>query len=451
MATKKKNNTTRNVLLGIGGFILLIVVLKLTGVIGGEKKTEIETESVQKRTIISKISESGTIEADIEVPVAPDVSGEIVELPVKEGDYVKAGQLLMVIRPDNYKAALEQTTASLNSAKSDYEQSKANRGQSRSNFIQDSINYVRYKLLYEQKVVSKTEFETFELKYKISRSQAEAAEQTINSAYYRIKSSEASVKQARENLSRTSIYASMNGTITKLSAELGQRVVGTGQMAGTEIMKVSDLRQMEVSVPINENDIVNLQVGDSANVEVDAFPDKIFHGHVKEIAYAPNVQGQGSTDQITTFKVKVLIDRKSYENDPVIMKGIDTYQSPFRPGMTSQVEIFTETKENVISVPMQSVTIDINKTDKEKAENEVVDRSTAKEIVYIYDKGKVKKVNVKTGLSDDQFIEITEGLAEGQIIVSGPYRVITKELKDGMEVSVKEKKKTKPDKKDSAE
>jgi len=158
MATKKKNNTTRNVLLGIGGFILLIVVLKLTGVIGGEKKTEIETESVQKRTIISKISESGTIEADIEVPVAPDVSGEIVELPVKEGDYVKAGQLLMVIRPDNYKAALEQTTASLNSAKSDYEQSKANRGQSRSNFIQDSINYVRYKLLYEQKVVSKTEF-----------------------------------------------------------------------------------------------------------------------------------------------------------------------------------------------------------------------------------------------------------------------------------------------------
>lgn len=429
MASKKKSYLTR-ILILLGIIIALLVGARLMGWIGGKKEIQVETDTVIRRDIISSVSESGTIEPDIEVPVAPDVSGEVVELLVKEGDSVKAGQLLLAIRPDSYKSAQEQSEASLNSAQADYAQAQANLEQTKSNLVQDSINLARNKQLFKDKVISQGEFETFELKYKISQAQFRAGSQTVNAAFYRVKSAEASLSQAKDNLRRTHIYASMSGIITMLKVEVGQRVVGTGQMAGTEIMKISDLSQMEVAVEINENDIVNVRIGDSSLVEVDAFPGEKFYGRVSEIAYSATTLGTGSSDQITNFKVKISIDRASYLSNEKIMRGIPGNQSPFRPGMSAQVRIFTDRKDQVLSVPIQCVTL-------EKKEEETKADEKGKEIVFVLEENTVKMVPVKTGISDESFIEILEGLEENTKVVSGPYRVISKELEDGMTVKIK--------------
>lgn len=429
MAPQKKNYLNR-VLLILGIVIVALVGARLMGWIGGKKDVIVEADTVIRRDIISSVTESGTIQPDIEVPVAPDVSGEVVELLVKEGDSVKTGQLLLAIRPDSYKSAQEQAEAALNSAQADYAQSQANLEQTRSNLIQDSINLARNKQLFRDKVISQGELENFELKFKVSQAQFRAGSQTVNAAFYRIKSAEASLHQAKENMRRTHIYASMSGIITMLKVEVGQRVVGTGQMAGTEIMKISDLSQMEVAVEINENDIVNVRIGDSALVEVDAFPGDKFYGKVSEIAYSATTQGAGSTDQITNFKVKIAIDRNSYIGNEKIMRGIPRNQSPFRPGMSAQVRIYTNRKDQVLSIPIQCVTLD-------KKEEESKTEGKGREVVYVLDGTTVKMTPVKTGISDERFIEILEGLEENTRVVAGPYRVISKELQDGMEVKEK--------------
>jgi HlyD family secretion protein len=429
MATKKKSYLNR-ILIILGIVVVLLVAARLMGWIGGKKDIQVEVDSVVRRDIISSVSESGTIQPDIEVPVAPDVSGEVVELLVKEGDSVKAGQLLLAIRPDSYQSAQEQSEASLNSAQADYAQAQANLEQTKSNLVQDSINLIRNKQLFKDRVISQGEIETFELKFKISQAQFRASSQTVNAAFYRVKSAEASLSQAKDNLRRTHIYASMSGIITMLKVEVGQRVVGTGQMAGTEIMKISDLSQMEVEVEINENDIVNVRIGDSSMVEVDAFPGEKFYGKISEIAYSATTQGTGSTDQITNFKVKISIDRASYLQNEKIIRGVPVNQSPFRPGMSSQVRIYTDKKEQVLSLPIQCVTL-------EKKEEESKSDEKGKEVVFVLEETTVKMVPVKTGISDDSYIEILEGLEENTQVVSGPYRVISKELQDGMTVKVK--------------
>lgn len=434
MAAKKSNNITK-ILIALGIIVALLIGARLMGWIGVNKDIIVEVEQVQRRDIISTVNESGSIQPDIEVPVAPDVSGEVVELLVKEGDSVKAGQLLLAIRPDSYKSAQEQSEASLNSAQADYAQAQANLEQNRSNLIQDSINLDRNRKLFRDKVISQSDLENFELKYKITQAQLRAGVQTVNAAFYRVKNAEASLRQAKDNLKRTHIYASMSGIITMMKVEIGQRVVGTGQMAGTEIMKISDLSQMEVAVEINENDIVNVRIGDSAQVEVDAYPDVKFYGKVSEIAYSATVTGTGTSDQITNFKVIISIDRNSYVNNEDIMRGVPENQSPFRPGMSSQVQIFTAKKEQVLSVPIQCVTLD-------KAAEESTDKDLKpKEIVYLLEGGMTAKaVPVKTGISDDRYIEILEGLEEGATVISGPYRVISKELMDGSKVKTQDPK-----------
>lgn len=432
MAPQKKNYVNR-ILLILGILIVAAVGARLMGWIGGKKDVIVEADTVIRRDIISSVTESGTIQPDVEVPVAPDVSGEVVELLVKEGDSVKTGQLLLAIRPDSYKSAQEQAEAALNSAQADYAQAQANLEQTRSNLIQDSINLVRNKQLFRDKVISQGELENFDLKFKVGQAQFRAGSQTVNAAYYRIKSAEASLHQARENMRRTHIYASMSGIITMLKVEVGQRVVGTGQMAGTEIMKISDLSQMEVAVEINENDIVNVRIGDSALVEVDAFPGDKFYGKVSEIAYSATTQGAGSTDQITNFKVKIAIDRNSYIGNETLMRGIPRNQSPFRPGMSAQVRIYTARKNQVLSIPIQCVTLD-------KKEEDSKTEGKGQEVVYVLEGTTVKMTPVKTGISDERFIEILEGLEENTRVVAGPYRVISKELQDGMEVKEKTEK-----------
>ncbi|MCZ2356205.1 MAG: efflux RND transporter periplasmic adaptor subunit [Bacteroidia bacterium] len=422
------------------GIILLLVLIGASiwfWLVHKNKDIEVETSVVATRTIIERITESGIIQPNIELPIAPEVSGEIVALYVQEGDYVKVGDKLFDIKPDNYQAALEQATASLNGARSDYANTQAAIAQAEANVIQDSLNLARNTKLFEQKVISQVDLENFQLKYRISLAQYEVSKQAAKAAFYRIQSAEAVLKQAKENLSRTSIRATLNGTITKLTAELGQRVVGTGQFQGTEILKIADLRDMELKADINENDIVKVTLGDTAEIEVDAYPNRIFKGVVREIAYSANMTAAGTTDQVTNFPVKVAIIPDSYRNDTAFMRGLAAYQSPFRPGMSAVVNIFTNTKSNVIAIPIQAVTLEKkSEVDSKTPAN----TDSPKEIVYLFNNGNTKMTSVTTGISDDQFIEIKSGLKVGEIIISGPYTVISKELRENQKVVLKKDK-----------
>lgn len=438
-----------------GLWILLAVAVIGVGIaIASSKRkkepTKVEYAEVVKRTIYARVTESGTIQPTIEVPIAPDVSGEVVELYVKEGQQVKKGQLLAVIRPDNYKAALEQSQASVNMSQADYSQAQASINQTRVNMTQDSVNVERVRKLHKEKIVSDSDLENAILKLNLSKSQYEATKYTIQAAFYRLKSAEASLKQAQQNLNRTNIYASMDGTITRLNVEVGQRVVGTMQMAGTEMMKIADLQSMEVVVEINENDIVNLNLGDSALIEVDAFPNKKFFGQVTDVAYSATKSALGTSDQVTSFEVKVRILPTSYADMMKTAGEIpSTNLSPFRPGMSALVEIFTDKVEDVVAVPLQSVTLHREKVVEEKSkspwggDSEVktdektkpADKKDIKEVVFVYDNGKVKEMPVKTGIADDTYIEIKDGISTGVKVVTGPYVVLTKELTDSMQVT----------------
>ncbi len=426
---KNKNRLRKYLIIGIA-FLLLTGLTRWLGFWGNPKMITVEIGKSVRKTLIAKVSESGTIQPVTELSVAPDVSGEIIQITVKEGDFVRKGQLLFVIKPDNYQALLEQAQASLNAAKSDYENALSNVSQAETNYLQDSLDYQRISGLYQKKVVSQTEYEAAKLKYQIAKSRLEANQKLAKAAFYRVESANASLKQARENLQRTSVYSTMDGFVTKLPVTKGQRVVGTGQMQGTEVMKIADLSRMEVKVEINENDVVNISLGDSALIEVDAFPEKKFKGFVKDIAYSASQNAIGTTDQITNFTVKVLIDPLSYLQDPDLKKHIPKpEQSPFRPGMSAYVSIYTDKKENVVAVPIQAVTVDLT----QKKEN-----AKPQEILFRYQNQFALKTPIKTGISDDEFIEIVDGISENQDIIVGPYIVVSKQLQDSMKVQTKE-------------
>lgn len=384
----------------------------------------VQTGSSESRTIFARVSESGTIQPTIEVPVTPDISGEAVFIAIQEGDKVKKGDLLVTVRPDDYKAQLEQADAAVNRSQAAYLQAKANESQAKATLMQDSVALVRTQKLFGEKVVSKVDLENAQLKFNVSKSQYESSVYNVRSAFYQVKSSEATRKQARQNLDRTNIYASMDGTVTLLNLEVGQRVVGTGMMSGTEILRIADLSSMEVVVEINENDIINVALGDSSRVEVDAFPNEVFYGKVTEIAYSATVTGMASTDQVTNFEVKVEISPESYAKLELAKQNLSIGESPFRPGMTALVEIYTRKEENVVAVPIQAVTLRNDGSG-----------NSAQEVVFTLEGGKVSQVPVKTGISDDTHIHIVNGLDTGAKVVTGPYTVLSKMLKDGMEVS----------------
>lgn len=387
----------------------------------GEKGIEVKTESAQQRTLFARVTESGTINPTVDVPISPDVPGEVVDIRVVEGAKVKKGDLLMTILPDDFQAQLEQAEASLSRSRASYLQAKAALSQAHATLMQDSVNLKRTQQLFEDGVVSRVEMENAQLSYNVSKSQHESARYSVDAAFYQVKSSEATKTQARQNLNRTSIYASMDGTITELNVELGQRVVGTSMMAGTEILKIADLSSMEVVVEINENDIVNVKLGDSTRVEVDAFPNKLFYGEVSEIAYSASTTGMATTDQVTNFEVKVKVSPKSYQ-DLAPREG----ESPFRPGMTALVEIYTQKAEDVVSVPIQAVTL------RGSADEGI---SGGQEVVFVFNNGTVNQVTVETGISDDRFLEVTSGLDGAEEIVIGPYQTLSQLLRDGMEVN----------------
>ncbi len=417
--------------IAVVALLIIVIIGKNAGWVGGEAQSRVTVDSVEKRTIVEIVSASGKIQPVIEVKISPDVSGEIVELNIKEGEFVKRGDLLVRINPDLYESALDRVEASLNTVRANLANSKARLAQAEAQFINASASYERNKSLYEQDAISQAEYDAAKSQFLVAKSETEAARQSVKAAEYQVKSSEASLKEARESLSKTNIFAPMDGTISRLDVEIGERVVGTSQFAGTEIMRIAKLSEMEVMVEVNENDIIRVEQGDTAIVEIDAYLDKEFKGVVSSIANSAKTEGMG-IDQVTNFEVKIFILPESYSD---LQKRESAHLSPFRPGMSATVDIQTKTVKDALSVPIQAVTVREDETDnKENSEdedNEKDEQSKRVEYVFIFEDGIAKQTPVETGIQDSYFIEIIEGLELEQEVISGPYHAVSRSLKDG--------------------
>ena len=404
-----------------------VVVLLLVVLIGGKKAgwfgkqgdfKEVETQKVTLADIVEKVSATGKIQPEVEVKISSEVSGEIIELPIKEGQQVQKGDLLVRVNPDLIQSAVSRSQATYQNIRAGLEQAEAG-------LKEATASYERSKQLFEKGIISKADWDKAISTYEIAKANRQ-------SAYYNVQSAGASVSEALDNLNRTTIYAPVSGTISKLDAELGERVVGTQQMAGTEILRVANLKNMEVEIDVNENDIVKVQIGDSTIVEVDAYLKKEFKGIVTQIA---NSAGEALTaDQVTNFKVKVRILEESYKD---LLEGRDENYSPFRPGMTATVDIITNKRPKAINVPLSAIVI---KTDTSATKTSVpkamdatkkVESEEKFECVFVNNNGEAKLRVVKTGIQDDTKIEILSGLKEGDEIIIGPYNVVSKTLKSG--------------------
>lgn len=410
--------------------IILLVAGKKLGWFGKDFEINVSTKIVESKTITELITANGKVQPETEVKISPDVSGEIIELPIEEGDEVKKGQLLMVIKPDMYIQSYNRAQASLSS-------SQARLAQADARLIESDMSFKRASTLFKQDAIPVSDFETAQASFKVAQSEVKAAQ-------FAVKSAEASVAEAQEQLVKTKIYAPMDGTVSRLNVEKGERVVGTNMYAGTETMVIANLHLMEVKVDVNENDIVRVNLNDTALVEVDAYLGRKFKGLVTEIANSANVVG-GSTDQVTNFNVKILLLEDSYKD---LIDSVGGKKYPFRPGMSATVDIQTETRTNVISVPIQAVTTRALKSnlkteekkpemEKPEGETEAVTQQGAKtkedekvEVVFVYKDGKVFKQPVKTGIQDSENIEITEGIKAGDEIVVAPFNAINKLLND---------------------
>jgi HlyD family secretion protein len=378
---------------------------------------------VIRTDIMETVTGSGKIQPEKEVKISSDVSGEIIELPVKEGQQVKKGDLLVKINPDLYQSGLKRAKASLQNA-------QANLSQSEARLISAKQDFERNKQLFAKGIISKADYDKAETNYKVALATRDAARFSVQSA-------QANLSEAKDNLARTTIYAPISGTISRLNVELGERVVGTKQMTGTEIMRIANLSNMEAEVDINENDIVKIKVGDSAKIDVDAYLNEQFKGVITEIANSAT-SNLGSGDQITNFKVKIRILEKSYRH---LLEGKPANYSPFRPGMTASVDIISNIKKDVLAVPISAVTVRSDTLSKKEKHKNTTPAGQSFEVVFVNDNGKAKLKVVKTGIQDDHHIEIIKGLSEGDEIITGPYNLVNKKLQNGDRIEVKKAKK----------
>lgn len=436
--------------------ILIVLVAILAAVFGGgDAKLKVAVEKAENRNITEIVSSNGKLQPEVEVKIAPEVSGEIIGLFVKEGDSVKKGQLLVRINPDLLESDLERTRANLNNSKANLENAKARLAQLEARMKAEmEPAYKRNRKLYADKVISDAEFETAKSVYQAAEKDIDAAKATVNASRYSVQSAGALLSQSSKNLLRTEIYATMDGIISLLNVKEGERVVGTATMAGTELLRIADLSQMEMQVDVSENDIIRVSIGDTATIEVDAYPGEKFKGVVKEVANSATTSGVSSTDQVTNFEVKIKVLRESYAE---LMKGKSIRLSPFRPGMSGTADIATDLQAGVLSIPIESVTTRTPKKEKggddekkgkqDKKEEEKPSYSKddegkdeKKEVVFVYADGKVKMVEVETGIQDSKHIQILKGLKKGEEVVVSPYSAISKTLKDGKEVQVTDKK-----------
>lgn len=446
MSSKKSSPTKKLLYIGLGFVVFIGALAVLAGTmgwLGGENEGKtVETATAKLKTITQLVSASGKIQPEVEVILRPEVSGEIIDLPVKEGDYVRKGDLLVRIKPDIYQARIDEINASLLTQKARMEQARASLIEAESRFSQQET-------LYEKNLASQAE-------YIQAKSNYEAQQANFNAAKYQMQSIEAQLDQAKEELEKTIIRSPRDGTISKLAVEQGERVLGQTQMTGTELMRIADMNNMEVQVQVNENDIVMVSPGDTTNIEADSYPDRLFKGIVTEIANSAEVTGQGTNEQVTNYEVKIRIitpHNLAMAGQELEMKtsaeNPETAFSPsFKPGMSATVDIETETAFNVVSVPIQAVTVrDFAKDETESDSSDVATESESegdamvpeedfRKVVFVVEDGKAIRQEVETGISDNTHIQILSGVDTNQEIVIGSYRTLSRDLEDGDKVKV---------------
>ena len=443
----KQKSATRRILLITGVLVALLVLLGVvgaaTGLFGdGDGGVEVETAKAERRDVTQTVTASGKVQPEVEVNISPDVSGEIVALNVNEGDEVQRGDLLVKIRPDFYAAQVEQAEAGVL-------QARAGQAQAKASLLQAEVDFKRQEDLFGKGVTAESDYQTAKTQYEMQQAALEAAQ-------YAVRSAEARRDEAQEQLSKTNIYAPMNGTVSMLAVEEGERVVGTSQMAGTEMMRIARLDQMEMEVDVNENDVVNVSIGDTARVEVDAYPERPFDGVVTEIANSARVTAQGTQEQLTNFPVKIRILGVSGAEDEATSEGVRREEVPgapltiagLRPGMSGTVDVFTQTSPDAIAVPIQAVTVrDFNQVqpDTTAAEAESDGGAPAgpveedlRRVVFLVENDEAKMVEVETGIADDTHIAVRSGLSGGETVIVGPYSAVSRELQPGTPVEVED-------------
>lgn len=397
--------------------IILIVILVIVGQSKSGRGTQVDVAHPFLKTITENIPANGKIQPVVEVKISPDVSGEIITLNVQEGDVVKMGQVLLQIKQDQYQSAKDRMIASLN-------QAKAQLAQQQAQFQQVELSYNRNVKLYEQGAISQSEYESSVSEYAITKEQ-------LNAAEFNVQSAEAGLAEAQESLVKTTIYAPINGIVSKLEVERGERVVGTSQMAGTEMLRIANFEDMEVLVDVNENDIVRIKERDTASIEVDAYPGRTFSGLVTQIANSAKNIGS-ALEQVTNFEVKIYILPESYQD-----LVAESHRNPFRPGMSASVSIQTETRPNVLAIPIQSITTRPELLTEEERAN-LGANQMVEQVFVLQENNTVKPIRIKSGLQDHLHIEVLEGLSEQDRIVTGPYSAISKTLTSGAKVSLKD-------------
>ena len=418
----------KNAILILGGVISALVVVAV--VRGGNRELPVvSTDTVQARDIVERVSASGKIQPEIEVKITAEVNGQIIDLPVKEGDVVEKGDLLVQLNPDIYEAALLRAEASLNSARSNLASARAQVAQGEANQFAAAKAFERAQTLLASKVISQAEFDQNEASFLTANANLTSAKESVRSAEFAIRSGEASLQEARDNLSRTTLVAPQAGVVTALSKEVGESVQGNGFTAGEVIMNVSDLSTMEVNVEVNESDIVRIHMDDEAEIEVDAYLGETFSGRVTEIGNTALNAGMNgfSMDQVTNFSVKIRLDRASYMH---LVEGDHDHETPFRPGMSATVDVLTARADRVLSAPIQAVASRASDTEEDE------DSDTELGVFLLVD-GEAKWTVVETGIQDTKFVEIQGEVQEEDVLITGPYEIVSRSMKDGEAVETR--------------
>ncbi len=428
--------------IGAAVIVILIVlaVMKSKGMLGSDNSTKVSTEQVLKRTIIETVTANGKIHPAREVKITPYISGEVIELHVREGDQVQRGDLLAKIDPETYLSNYERMEAGLQSQRANLANTRARLAQTKAQYTNAKLSFERSEKLWKENVISNADYESALAQYEVAGAEVLAAEESVRAAEFQVASAEASLREARENLTKTAIYAPADGTVSRLIIEMGERVAGASQFsAGTEMMRVADLDMMEAVVKVNENDIVRVNLADTALIEVDAYLNRKFKGLVTEIATSAETAGL-TADQVTSFEVKIRILKESYID---LLDPNRPWFSPFRPGMSTTVDIQTKTEFDVLTVPIQAVTTRSDTTgkalttridkDMNKSEKDGDKKISAEitEYVFLYDNGTAKMIEVKSGIQDNTYIQILTGLNENDEVIVAPYRAVSRTLKNG--------------------
>lgn len=440
----KMSKNTKMWIIGSGIFVVILAAAIVFAKNKNQHQYNVSVEKGALRTIVETVAANGKIQPALEVKISPYISGEVVELYVREGDFVKKGDLLAKIDATLYVSAYEQVEASLNSARANMANTKARVAQAEAQFMKAKLDRDRNESLWKQKVISDADWDAVKASYQVSSAEFEASKESLKATQFQVQNAEASLKESGENLKRTNIFAPADGTVSKLNVEVGERVTGASQFSsGTEIMRVANLDNMEVKVEVSENDIPRVKLSDTCLIEVDAYLNRKFKGYVTEIATSAN-NVSVSVDQVTNFEVKVRLLKESYAD---LMKTDSSIKTPFRPGMSATVDIQTKSVRDVLTIPIQAVTTrqdtSAAKDDRKRniTETTLNTNEPLQEYVFVAENDKAVLKAVKTGIQDNTYIQILEGVGSDDEIITGPYKLVSKTLKNNDKIKVVDKSK----------